>query len=118
MVSATWQDHGTWQALTIEKDGAGKAIQSGDAIYLRAHTQNVVTVEGTRLHAKGNNKDARERLVIEKKGTGGPIYPNDTVYLRAHTGKFISVDGINVVAEGDNKEAREAFVLEKGDAAR
>jgi hypothetical protein len=93
-----------WQEFVIEKESQESAtVESGDAIYLRAHTGKQVTVEGTTVHAQWDNKDTWERLVIRKQG-GGAIYPTDTVYLKAHTGQFIAVEGTNVV------EAPHAFL--------
>jgi hypothetical protein len=97
----------------IEKQSSdGIEIQSGDTIYLRAHTGKRVTVENTEVHAKWDHQGVWQRFILEKAGSHGPIYPNDTVYLRAHTGKRLTVQGTTVHAAWDHQGSWERFTLE------
>jgi hypothetical protein len=110
---AKWHDKGVRQGFVIEKMSPESAtVESGDAIYLRAHTGKQVSVQDTTVLAQWGDKGTWERLTIKKQG-GGAIYPNDTVYLKAHTDKFIAVEGTNVVANGEDMAASEALLLEK-----
>jgi len=94
-----------------------RAVQAGDTIWLKAHTNKYLTVQGTEVHAKWNDRATWQAFVIEKVSPKNlNIQSGDSIYLRAHTEKLVSVQGTGVRASWDNKGSWERFVIEKSGA--
>ena len=109
---ARWDDHGDWQKITIEKEGAaGTPLRSGDTVFLRTRTGKHIDVEGDTVRARWDDHGDWQKFVIEKEG-GGTIGPGDTIFLRSHTGKHIDVEGDTVRARWDDRSGWQKFVLE------
>lgn len=94
---------------TAEEDGS---IQSGDAIFLKAHTGSYVDVQGGKVRARWNMQGDWQRMVITKEG-GGTIWSEDTVFLRTHSGANLNVDGDTVEALSDETGPTQELVIEK-----
>lgn len=116
-VQARWKERGAWQAFVIQKSSAGP-VQSGDTIFLVAHTGAIVDVEGEAVQARWNARDTWQSLIVQKPA-GGPILSGDVVCFEAHTGKYVDV----AVTPGSNPKARwqecgfwQQFRLDKEDA--
>jgi co-chaperonin GroES (HSP10) len=94
-----------------------RAVQAGDTIWLRAHTGKYLTVQGTELHAKWNDRLSWQAFAIEKESSKNVnIQSGDSVYLRAHTGRHVTVQGTTVHAQWNNTGSWERFVIEKSGA--
>merc|ERR1712050_214598 len=66
MVHAKWSNKGSWEEITVEKDGADTGpVRVGDSIFLRAHTGKRLSVQDSILHAKWDHKGSWQRFVVE-----------------------------------------------------
>jgi hypothetical protein len=110
-VEGTSNDHGLWQTFTIDTY-VGRTLTSGDAVFLIAHTGNLVDVESELAQARWNDRGGWQRFVIQKYG-GGTIYPGDTVFLEAYTGNLIDIEGTEVKARWTERGDWQALVIEK-----
>jgi RNase P/RNase MRP subunit p29 len=90
------------------------AVHGGDTIWLRAHTGKYLTVQGTEVHGKWNNRLSWQAFVIEQESPGNTtIMSGDDVYLRAHTGKRVTVQGTTVHAKWNHMGSWQRLVIEK-----
>jgi co-chaperonin GroES (HSP10) len=89
------------------------AVHVGDTIWLKAHTGKYLTVQGTKMHAKWNNRLFWEAFIIEKKSGDATIMSGDSIYLRAHTGNRVTVQNTTVHAKWDHMDSWERLVIEK-----
>jgi len=100
------------QEWVIEKDG-DSAVVSGDAVYLKTHSGNYLTVQGTDVDAKRAEVGPSQRFFMEMAGTPGqPMCPGDTVMFRSQSGKRLTVQAHRVHAAGDHKGSEQRFILE------
>merc|ERR1712232_476152 len=90
-------DKGLWQTLLIRNYG-GRAIYSGDEVFLESHTGMVVDVEGQAVRARWKDFGSWQKFIITRKDGSGPVMPGDMIFLQAHTGKMIDVQGSAVQA--------------------
>mmetsp|Transcript_33422 Transcript_33422/g.77624 ORF Transcript_33422/g.77624 Transcript_33422/m.77624 type:complete len:300 (-) Transcript_33422:95-994(-) len=120
-VRARWDDHGDWQALVMEKsplvieDTDDSVFQSGDMVFLKAHTGHFVDIDGEDVRARWadqNHGMKWQGLVIVKHGSGA-IVPGDTVFLQSDSGSYIDVQGDEVRARWPDEGDWQALVLEK-----
>lgn len=94
----------------IENEG-GRAIFSGDRVFLKAHTGKHLDVEGEAVRARWNDHGVQQGLVIEK-AEGGVLFPGDTVFLKAHTGKHIDVEGNAVRSRWTDQGEWQSLMIE------
>lgn len=120
-VMARWDDHGDWQAFCIEKSPLvientdENVFQSGDMVFLKAHTGHFVDIDGEDVRARWadqNHGMKWQGLVIVKHGSGA-ILPGDTVFLQAGSGCYLDVQGDRVRARWEDEGEWQALVLEK-----
>merc|ERR1712139_162218 len=71
----------------------GRAIYSGDEVFIEAHTGALVDVQGAAVQARTTDWGDWQKLVILKAGHGVAIMPGDTIFLQAHTGKMLDIEG-------------------------
>lgn len=64
-VQARYSDRGTWQQLTIEKDGLG-CIRAGDAVFLKTHTGKHIDVHSNSVQARWQDRGDWQKLIIQK----------------------------------------------------
>jgi len=104
------------QRFVIENHG-GRAIFSGDAVYLKAHTGNQIDVSSEVVQARWPERGDWQRLVIEKR-EGGAIFPGDKIFLLSHAGKHIAVEGVEVTASWHDHGAWQALAIERAAGRR
>jgi len=119
---AVWvqtSDRGMKQRFEIHNFG-GRAISSGDEVFLIAHTGKMLDVESTRMQARWNDWGAWQKFVVVKADGDGPIFPGDNIFLlSAHTGNWIQIrrtsghGGGYLVATSTANDARQSFSIEK-----
>jgi len=105
----------TTMTTTTAPPAVGKAIHSGDAIFLkvRGGSGNNVEVEGDTVQARWDDYGTWQMLVVQKVEGAGIIRAGDTVTLRAHTGKRIHVEGDSVQASWNDDGLWQTFTLTK-----
>merc|ERR1711981_487121 len=91
----------------------GRAIFSGDAVFLKAHTGALVHVQDTAVRAEWDEYGLWQTFIIQKKSGDGPVMPGDSIFLRAHTGKFVEVDGVAVQARWYEEGQWQSLVVER-----
>merc|ERR1712232_1531761 len=95
LVRARWSEPGLWQTFTIESY-AGRAIYSGDMVWLKSHNGALVHVQGTAVMANWGEYGDEQRFIIQKTSGSGAIKPDDLICLRAYNGRFVDVEGTEV----------------------
>lgn len=96
----------------------GRAIYSGDTVFLKAHTGNFVDVEGIEVQARWQDRGEWQRFYIERKDGSGAVLPGDTIFLRANTQKVVEVDGDKVQCRWDDLGMWQSLVIEKSTSRR
>lgn len=92
-----------------------KAVSSGDSVFFKASTGNMLSVEGAAIAARGKLHTVRQSFVLEKNGGGG-ISSGDTVHIKSElNGKYVSFADSSVQALSPTKEQAQAFKIEKHD---
>jgi lysophospholipase L1-like esterase len=86
----------TTAIATTTSTAHGKTIQSGNVVFLKAHSGNGnhMDVQGQKVGARWQSQGSFQALTIEK-ANGGVVYSGDVIYLKAHTGAHVDVvDGV------------------------
>merc|ERR1712139_200325 len=95
--------------------GGGRAIFSGDAVFLKAHTGMMLDVQSTAVQARWQDWGDWQKMFIQKLGGEGAIMPGDRIVLQAHTGKMLDVQGDVVAANwndsGDWQTCSKSWVI-------
>merc|ERR1711924_302997 len=110
-VSARWSEAGLWQTFSIENHG-GRAIYSGDAIFIKAHTGKLLHVQDTAVLAEWSDYGAWQTFILHRKDGEGPVMPGDRIFLSAHTGRLLEVEGDAVNARWYDTGAWQTFTVE------
>lgn len=113
-VQARWNDHGTSQAIIIEKEGGG-SINSGDTIFLKTSTGAHIDITGeSQVQARWNDKGAWQSIIIEKTSGSGAIGEHDPICLKSqNTGKHVDVYGHDVFARWNHCAEWQTMTLER-----
>lgn len=122
-VLARWEDHGDWQAFVLEKSplviekSDPTIFQSGDVVFLRAHTGCYVDVEEMWVRARWDDKNdgIREHgLIIWKRDHApGAIMAGDTVFLQASSELYVDVEHEQALARWVDEGDWQALTIEK-----
>merc|ERR1712072_132310 len=99
------------QTFVIDNVG-GRALTSGHAVFLIAHTGNMVDVDSELAQARWHDRGYWQRFFIHKNG-GGTIFPGDSIFLEAHTGKLIDIQDTEVKARWTERGHWQSLVIEK-----
>jgi hypothetical protein len=92
---------------------AGRAIQSGDTIFLKSEARGTyLDVEDSVAQIRWDEQGSWQELVIEKNG-GPTIQSGDSIFLRARNGKYLHVDDRAVQALWDDMGTWQTLVVEK-----
>ena len=59
---------------------SNRPVNSGDTVYLKAHTGKHIDVQGTAVKARWNGQGGWQALTMEKAG-GGAVYDGDIIQL-------------------------------------
>lgn len=102
-----------WESTSVTTSIAHDVLQSGDMVFLKAHTGKYLGVEDEAVDARWNRRGVWQGFAIEKKDPALPIHSGDIVYLKAHTGKFVDIEGGAVRARYADDGAWQAFRIEK-----
>merc|ERR1712227_732091 len=97
----------------IIQNYGGRAIFSGDSVFLQAHTGMMVDVQDTQVRARWHDWGDWQRLLIYKKEGSGAIMPRDKVVLQAHTSTMLDVQGEAVAARWHDAGDWQTFTLEE-----
>eukprot|EP00929_Paragymnodinium_shiwhaense_P089245 TRINITY_DN49429_c0_g1_i3.p1 TRINITY_DN49429_c0_g1~~TRINITY_DN49429_c0_g1_i3.p1 ORF type:complete len:305 (-),score=32.90 TRINITY_DN49429_c0_g1_i3:197-1060(-) len=121
-VMARWEDHGTWQGLTVEKnplvvDGNDDGcVYSGDLVFLRSHTGLHLDASGDdSVRARWDDLGTWQGLVVVKEdaASDSPLSSGDVVFVQTHTGNYIDVQGEGVFARWPDQGDWQRMVIEK-----
>jgi subtilisin family serine protease len=112
-VGARWFDRGNWQQFVIESS-SGRAIYSGDQVFLKAHTGYFLDSEAQSkpVQARSSDRGTWQTFIIEKNGDGA-IMPGDRIHLRTHHGHHIDVQGTTVSAQWSDRGRYQGLVIER-----
>merc|ERR1712071_477083 len=97
--------------MGIESYG-GRAIFSGDVVFLTAHTGKMLHVEGVDVQALWHDHGDWQKFIIRKDGSG-VILPGDLIFLQAHTGTYLEIEGDTVQARWPERGLWQGLVIEK-----
>lgn len=96
----------------------GSTFQSGDMVFLKAHTGKYIDVQdsGRPVMARWDDLGTWQGLVITKPMglRTGPIRSGDTIFLQAHTDTFVDVQDDAVRARWPDEGDWQMLVIERG----
>jgi len=98
-------------ALRLSEEHA--QVQSGDTIYLRAHTSKFLEATDGDMEARSKDDDGFQAFTLHRKAGEGRLSTGDVVYLQAHAGGYVTVKGSAISADAEKEGEKEALVVEK-----
>merc|ERR1712072_1578620 len=102
---------GESKKITIEKAQGGE-IRHNDQVFLKAHTEKHLDVEGTSVAARWNDQGGWQAFVIEREAGAGAVTIGDKVFLRTHTGNHLEVEAFDVQARFKDHGNWQKFTLD------